>query len=312
MRTLWKVLTVASLILVGCKGDKKGAEAPRPTPAGKSAEPTRTVAGDEYVIQIKFLPDVGRTVAIHQTERKAGSVKTFQSGQWNEEKRDETRESQFRQTLLEAGDKLPRKFKRHYEKATRTTMGVTVPLSYEGQTIVFELVGDRYKATTDGVAIGAVSLGVLAQDVSTEVHLEPALIPGKPVRLHESWPLQPRRLEEVFGRTESLAPGKSRGEATLAKVYQNQGKQFGVINFEITLAVNELRNFRLDTPLTRTWTGSVDAAIDGSSTSINTSRTSKLTGKAQIDGPDKKKAAVEAAQETTGRIEQSSELSGRQ
>ena len=65
------------------------------------------------------------------------------------------------------------------------------------------------------------ALGVLAQDVSTEVHLERALLPGKPVRLHETWQINPNRLQEVFGGTEGIIPSKSKGEATLAKI--NEG-----------------------------------------------------------------------------------------
>jgi hypothetical protein len=308
MRTIWKMLTVASLILTGCKGDKKATEAPRPTPADKSGQATRPAASDEYIIKIKFWPDAGQTVAIHQTEKRAGFTKTFQANVWTEQKQDETRESECKQTLLEGGDKLPRKFQRHYEKASRTITGQTSAFIYEGKTIVFELVGNQYRATAEGGGLGPIPLGILATDVNTEAHLEHALVPSKPVRLHETWALEPRTLEEAFAALEGIVPGKSRGQATLAKVYPNQGKQFGVITFEITLAVNQMQNARLEPPLTRTWTGSIDAAIDGSTTPVNASRTGKLTGKAQLDGPDKKKGILEAALETTGRTEQSNPL----
>lgn len=311
MRTIWKVLTVAVLILVGCKGDKNATEAPRPTQAGMPPEPTRPLASDQYFVKFKLLLDVGQTVAVHQTVKQAGGMKTYQGGTWTQEKREEARESDFKQTLLEAGDKLPRKFKRHYEKASRTIQGETISLVYEGKTILFELAGDRYKATAPDGGLGPIPLGVLAQDVSTEVHLERALVPGKPVRLHETWPINPNRLQEIFGGMEGIIPAKSKGEATLAKVYQNQGKQFGVIDFQITLAIGELQKSRVDPPLTRTWTGSVDAAIDGSSTSLNSSWTSKLTGKAQMEGADKKKSLVEATMESTGHREQSNVLTER-
>jgi hypothetical protein len=139
--------------------------------------------------------------------------------------------------------------------------------------------------------------------VNLEVHLEHMLVPSKPVRLRETWTIPPHRLEEAFAALEGMVAGKSRGEATLARVYENQGKPFAVISFDITLAVNSMQNAHLDPPLTRTWSGSIDAAIDGSTTALTASRTGKLTGKAQLEGPDKKKALVEATLETTARTE---------
>lgn len=309
MRTIWTVLTTALLVVAGCSSDKKGVDTARPGQTGRSGDPSRPPASDEYLIKFKFWPDAGKTVAIHQTEKKVGSTKTYQGGEWKEEKRDEVRETNFKETVIEGGARLPRKFQRHYEKASRTTQGQTVAFVYEGKTIVFELAGDRYKAA--GGDIGPIPLVNLALDANTEIHVERALVPGKPVRLHETWTIQPRKLDEVFAGTEGLIPGKSRGEATLAKVYQNQGKQFGVIEFQISLAIGELQRLRLEPPLTRTFTGSVDAAIDGSSTAITASTSSKLTGKSQAESADRKKLVVEATLETTSRREQSNELSER-
>jgi hypothetical protein len=226
-----------------------------------------------------------------------------------EKKNEDAWEMVFVQTVLQPGDP-PRKFKRHYEKATRTTKGETISLVYDGKTIVFDLAGNQYKASAEGDGLGPLPLANLVRSLNDEIHVEHALVPSKPVKLNERWTLQRQQVAGVFGKIAVIEPSTSRGEAKLTKVYFKDGQQFGVIDYDIVLAIKEIQGAKFSSPILGTVKGTVEAAIDGSSTSINSSWDMKTVGKVFKDVQGKQ-VPVELNITATGRREQSNELPGK-
>lgn len=309
MKSSWKVLTVAALILVGCSKKTESTSGPGAKP-GVTTQ-AQGEANQTYTIVIKFRPEVGKAVAVRQTEKMGGSMKMVDGGKTLVDKKgDDFHETAYVETLMEAGDKLPKKFKRKYEKAVKTEMSKTTKKSYEGKTIVFESMGDQYKASVEGGgAVSDAELQKLAGGVDENVMMEEILVPTKPVKVGETWTIDPKKLEMAFGKKDSLDLSKSRGEAKLAKVYPKDGKQFGVIEFNFTVAMTEMSKAKVDPPITVTTTGNMDAPIDGSSTAINTTLNGKMVGKGKVEaGP--KKLDLDMNMEMSGRREQSIELRG--
>jgi hypothetical protein len=310
MRTTWKLLTIAALLLVACTS-KKAPDGPNSTDPGKPGPITRPSGGatgdGTYTIKIKFLPDNGKAVAVRQTLRKNGAIKTYQAGTWTETKVDEVRENAFVETLLEARDQQATRFKRKYEKAVRITQGTAIDLAYEGKNILFELAGGQYNTSCDE-PIGRLPLANLARDVADELNVELTLIPPKSVNLNETWTIPPKRLELAFGKMAGLDLARCKGTAKLAKANEKDNKLVGVIDFDITLALVQLQSAKLVPPLLVALTGSTEAAIDGSSTAMNTSLSGK--SKPHFEGLEKKQLTLEASLELSGRREQSLEMPG--
>jgi hypothetical protein len=301
MRSAWKVLMIAAVVLVGCgKGDK-----------GSEGDGKKSGGGEQtYTIKIKFLPDVGKAVAIRETEKSSGSSKVSEGGKvLGDQKHDEAKETQYIETLLEVADNEPKKFRRTYEKAAHTQNGKSKSRPYEGKTILFERTADGFKATPEGSAIDQGTLTKLADDVHSDVSLEKALVPAKPVKVNEKWTIDSKTFAAAFGKKSPIDPDKSKGEAKLAKVYDKDGKQFGVIDYEVTLAMKEMGKAMLDPPLMLTMSGSLDAPIDGSSTALNMTLNGKAAGKTQMNVG--KKLDMDINMEMTGRKEQSAEMAAK-
>jgi len=298
---------IAAIVLVGCgKGDKKGSE-------GAKADGSKSGGGEPvYTIKIKFLPEIGKAVAIRETQNSGGSMKMSEGAKvLADTKHEQTRETAYLETLLEVADNVPKKFSRKYEKASLTQNGKTITRPYEGKTILFEQAGDGFKATAEGAKIDQATLKNLADDViNDDFKFERVLMPTKSVKLNEKWTIDAKTFDDVFGKKGEVDPSKSKGEAKLAKVYDKDGKQFGVIDYTLTLATREMAKAPLDPPVMVTMTGSMEAPIDGSSTAINTTLSGKAAGKTKMTVPGKK-IDMEVDMQLSGRREHSIEMSGK-
>src|SRR5262249_56776658 len=76
---------------------------------------------------------------------------------------------------------------------------------------------------------------------------------------------------------------QSKCEARLAKAYPKDGRQFGVIDFDFKMAVKSLPGLPFDPPGRYDWKGSLDVAIDGSSSAATLTATIQLAGRAVLD-----------------------------
>src|SRR5439155_22764308 len=128
-----------------------------------------------------------------------------------------------------------KKFKRAYEKATRTAGDKKESFPHEGRTIVFELKDDKYAATAEGTpALDRKVLDDLAKRASGDsVESDAALLPQKPVKVGDKWAVDIKALARAFAKGEegglAVDADKSKGDVTLTKVYKKDGAQFGVL-----------------------------------------------------------------------------------
>jgi hypothetical protein len=140
---------------------------------------------------------------------------------------------------------------------------------HEGQTITFELKDGKYVASAEeGSKLSEKELQGLAKKAPDpdSPGMEKAFLPKEPVKLNQSWKLDAAELSRLVAKAGSLKVKANdiKGSGKLAKVYTRKGKQFGVIEFEINLEMNELQGKALDPPAKIHAKGSLDTAIDGS------------------------------------------------
>lgn len=180
----------------------------------------------------------------------------------------------FRETGVErgaAGGDLV-KLKRSYKKAQRTIDGDRRTLPFQGETVLIEKKGDAFIFQIEG---GETVEGDDAKELHEEFNkgavgkLFELFLPKKTVKVNEAWKFDVGLLVKEFtkdGKIE-IDPAKSTGSGKLLKAYQKNGKQFGVLELTVTMAVTHLINDGNKTP---TKQGKIvikletDGAIDGS------------------------------------------------
>jgi hypothetical protein len=180
----------------------------------------------------------------------------------------------FREVGLErgpAGGDLV-KLKRTYKKAQRTVDGDRRTLPFQGETV---LINKKEGASTFQIEDGEVVEGEDAKELAEEFNkggagkLLEVFLPKKAVKVNEAWAFDTAMLAKDFmkdGKIE-IDAAKSTGAGKLLRVYQKNGRQFGVIELTVTLPVTALINDGNKTP---TKQGKLvikvesDRAIDGS------------------------------------------------
>ena len=271
-----------------------------------------SVRAQTYIIKVKGQPDVGKSVVHRDVDRQIESMKFSDAAGklLDEEKLSETSEEVHTETVLEKGDKQPRKFKVNYEKASLTKGGMAVARSYQGRTILFELKDGKYQATAEGQpALLAKDLEELAKKATDHLKSpdEELFMPGKPVNVGDSWTIDSKVLAALdFTKEAELDTAKSKAEAKLVKAYIKNGKQFGVIAVDMKLLLKAVGPFKFDSPGTFDVKCSLDTAINGSSTAGTMILNGKLWGRSQLV-QEGKRLTMEMNMESSGKKEQSEE-----
>jgi hypothetical protein len=267
-----------------------------------------------YVIKFKTYPATGMTVTIRDTSKEGGSIKPLDQGDKPvNEIKPKTRELAYTQTILEreAGDAPAKKYKRSYEKATETEGGKTQKKSYQGRTLVFERKEGEIRAGVVGTPpLEDEDLDELIDKLndrsSNPAEEDKALIPAKAVGVGERWAIDPKVIGS-FLKDCDLDPKASRAEAKLLKVYTKNGSQFGVIEIDMKLAVRGmLKRIKFDPPALFEVNGTIDTAIDASSTARKETFAGTIKGKASV-AQDGKTRAIEMVVQISGQQERSEE-----
>jgi hypothetical protein len=206
----------------------------------------------------------------------------------------------FRETGIEraaAGGDLV-KVKRAYKKAQRIVDGDRRTLPFQGETVLIEKAKDgpfSFQIEGDEVLMG--------EDVK-ELHEEfnkggagkliGLFLPRKAVMAGDSWKVDVAMLAKDFSKDGKIKidAAKSTGSGKLAKAYKKDGKQFGVIEMTVNMAVSHLVGD--DGTEMPAKVGKItikiewDGAIDGSLSETKTTFTidGEIRAAAQVNGMD--------------------------
>lgn len=243
--------------------------------------------GPAYTIKIKTYPDQGESLACRDYDKQTGMIRFIApTGKiLKEESQDEESEDHFTLTVLEAGDRAPAHYRHTYTKAT-ATKARDKKRSYAETTVDFVLRDGKYKlklppksevTEKDQEALLSRANGDL------EAGLDQIFQPDKPVKVGESWTVPFALLNKGFGALGKLDPDKTKGSAKLYKVYDREGKRYGVIEIDLSLAFRKLEDLPFDPPAMFQINGALDTAIDGSNNIGVLSTFTRLTGRTLID-----------------------------
>jgi hypothetical protein len=271
-----------------------------------------TRADDAYTIKFKHAPDVGKTITVTDNDTKTasnkvtdGDGKVVDDGTKHTEKLDEV----YAETVLEKGDKFPKKYKRTYEKATRTLDGKSVARSYEGRTVIFEEKGGKYTVTAEGdKPLSKEDLEELTNKANdNDADKDEVFLPAKPVKVGDSWKIDGKKLVGAFAKDGNLDGEKSGGEAKLTKVYKQDGHQFGTIVMTLKMAAGKApAGVTFDKPPVVEMKITLDAAIDGSTAAGEMTMTGGMGSKATLEQMGKK-FTIDSTVELSGKKKQSAE-----
>jgi hypothetical protein len=243
-------------------------------------------APDTYTLKLKHDPDPGKSIVIKDNQEQTSTVRVLDvDGKLlKEDKPEEAKEEVYTETVLEKGDKHPKKFTRAFAKATRTVNGKTSPRSYQGRTVVFELKDGKYEVTAEGEPpLAPKDREDLAQQVNKAQETpDEVLLPKAPVKVGDRWPIDNKALAKSFAQVGQLDAEKTRAEATLVKAYQKDGRQYGVIEVTMKLAIRRMPNLKFDPPASMDLKTTLDAVIDGSSPAGVMKMEGKLNGKTSV------------------------------
>jgi hypothetical protein len=240
-----------------------------------------------YTIKIKTYPDEGESVLCREKDKQEILMREFndRGKVVREDKAAEETEEVFTLTVLESGDKLPRRYRHTFEKATSSLIKNKTRI-YQGSAIEYVMRGRKYRLELpEQPDIPKIEQELLLSRANSEVEapLDEAFVPGKPVKVGESWKVSKDLLERSFGAHDKLDKETTEGSATLLKVYQKGGKQFGVIEISLTVGYITKDDTQFDPPGLFQIKGTLDTDIDGATNVGVLSLTTQLKGKAQIE-----------------------------
>lgn len=304
MRNCWKVLLIAAVVLVGCgKGDKQVVEGTRP--GGDQPGPDQL-----FTLKVKSFADPGNSVTVHTKFTMVDPRKiTEDQGKEFEVKIELVSEKEFIETVLEKGDGAPKRYKRSFKKASVSRNGKEMELPYHGNTIAYENTGESYLVSLEGkgmllppdvIELTEEAKGRLKGDSRQDV------LPGKPVKVGDTWALSRKFLEERAGKGNEIDADKSKGEARLARVYTKDGKQYGVIEVTADVVIKGMKQLQLAQPGKFQGTGTYDMVADGSSPAGTVVLKGKLNARGILNAGGKK-ATIEMNQDQDFKAEYSGE-----
>jgi hypothetical protein len=239
------------------------------------------VRAETYTIRIKNRPAKGTPVQVVDREKQVTKVKVRGADQDRDRDEETAGEQTYTETILQAGDKQPVKLQRVYKKATDTVDKKTKDRPYSGRTITFVLEDGKYKATADGdkPLPKAVLVGLARQVNEEAANRQRFLLPKMPVEVGSTWKLTGKDVAAYLG-DKVIDKEQSKGTGKLVKVYKKDGKQFGVLQFDLQTASQKDPKKGEQSELHLT----VDTAIDGSSTDARITGKVIFTRKASVSG----------------------------
>jgi hypothetical protein len=243
-----------------------------------------TAQAQTYKIKVKQFPDPGKKTEDTTVEKTTGTVKSSAQGMVKEEKLSEITEKVLTVQTLENGGPQPKKLQKTYTKATHTKNDKQETLPYQGRTVIFELKGNSYQATAQGEpALPAGELKKLEDFADTAANMTRVMLPGKEVQVGDTWTIDTTKLVQSLGKTLPLDPAKSTAQGKLVKVYQKSNHQFGVLEFDLKMAITGFGPAKLNTPIPLTLKITLDVAIDGLSTQGTMNSTGTMQGKTDFN-----------------------------
>ena len=222
------------------------------------------------------------------------------------------RTSKFREEVLEKEPgKRATRIRRIYQKAELHKNGQKTVPGFLGKEVLIERTADGYKFGVDGKAPTGDDAAFLTDEFKDkksddETKLEKVLFPKAPVAVNETWKPDLAEIAKEIGLSDAMTIDLARSSARgkLSKAYQKGGKQYGVINIDLNLAVNKFgaggNAAELDKGSKIKMNIQFDGCIDGSSISGVMKLTMEMYMSGAVKSPDGAEVKIDARVRKTG------------
>lgn len=268
-------------------------------------------------LTIRSYPQGSGSLTRHEVNDQTGSEKILDpsSGKLlTENKLKRSNEVEYVDQVVEPGTKQPKLIRRDYTRAVDNIDGVERKLAYEGRTIVFEFKDGKYEAAAVGQPpIPEQDLALLARRVSRPDFVQ-VYLPSKPVAAGETWTIDMSRAALVMADGLEVDVNKSSGSGRFTKAYMKPGLRslFGVIEFDLKFAVitrmfQDKQKLAWEPGTFLDFKGSIETAIDGSTTEGTMSVKGKFSGKSGHFFIEGKKVSMASDMEFSSHQERSAE-----
>ena len=211
-------------------------------------------------------------------------------------------QSVYRETVLDmaaAGQKLPARLRREYDKALVWIEGKPQVLPHQGKAVLIENKAGQCNFRLEG---GAPMTGLAAALLSREMKkgdLRALLLPRQAVRAGDAWKIDMTPVARLWERAIGLQLDSTRATGTgrLTRVYRQggtHGRLFGVLTIHLEVPITSVgeRKHPAD-PGSRLLTDiSLDCCIDGSVSSGTLQATFQVSASAVTPGPEGKPARL--------------------
>jgi hypothetical protein len=248
------------------------------------------VAQDAYPITIKE-PAKGdvRLCDVRQSTLSSTKIVGPGGGQpLHEKAASNAQQHVYRETVLERqpGQRRPTRLRRQYEKAAIWTEGKQTMLPYQGKSVLIESREGVYVFSFEGgAALAGEADRLLDREFNREddLDLQRLILPKRAVRLDEAWAIDMMPIARAWEKNTLMTvdAGKSVGSGRLTKVYQKDGRRFGVLAVRLEMPITALgaeKPMRTDAGARVRMDVALDCCIDG------TSSTGTLRASFWVDG----------------------------
>ncbi|MCC6419973.1 MAG: hypothetical protein IT429_17190 [Gemmataceae bacterium] len=256
---------------------------------------------ETYTIKIK--EDYARGEKSRQVTTEKGTfdfkITDNKDNVLKEQKEESGKDFAFNQLIVDAkpGMDRPLKVERTYDKARVNEKGEKRTLPYEGKTVVIEKKGEKYEFRIKG---GQELTGADAKALDEEFNkkgklggreLEKMFLPGKAVKVGETWKLDPAVLGKIFQEDTKmdLDQAKTTASGKLVKAYKKGDRQFGVLEFRLQMvpkAIREPAPVRFQPGAKMDFVMTLDVCIDGTSRNGNGTFQVTIGAAALLPDPD--------------------------
>jgi hypothetical protein len=229
-------------------------------------------AEDTYTIKLKP-PSKGDVGQVTKEDTEDDSFSVVVDGKVVQQKKNSKKETaKYKEEVLEKEKgKRPSSLRRTYDKAVATEDGKEKELPYSGKTLLIEKKGDKYTFRIDkGDVLKDEEVPSLVKEFKKdedEEKMQELFLPKKAVAVNDSWNIDKDALKELFGKADESGIKYDVDNATatgkLLKAYKNKDKQYGVIEYNVTVPLASIQdnNFEKGSKVTMKLT--VDVCIDG-------------------------------------------------
>jgi hypothetical protein len=202
----------------------------------------------------------------------------------------------FEETILDADAKQqPTRLQRRYEQALSKKDGQQTTLSLEWKTLLIEKKDDKFRYALEGKDLTGEELRTLEEEFAkgpSPWDANELLLPKDRVRINDSWTIATEPfVKDMEDNKMKVDAAKSTAKGKLLRVYDKDGRRFGVIEARLEFPLKNLGEDK-DNAVPMVVDITLDTCIDGTSSDFLRTETTRIMEAVATQGDERPKPAA--------------------